>query len=44
MTDKKRHCFFKYCERCGKRFQPRGRFFKYCDECVEKRRKEWRKK
>jgi len=33
--------YFKYCEECGNRFQPKGRFCKYCEECIKKRRKKF---
>ena len=31
-----KHTFFKYCDKCGKRFQPTGRTQKLCEKCQAK--------
>jgi uncharacterized OB-fold protein len=31
-----KHIFFKYCGKCGKRFQPIGRTQKICEKCQAK--------
>lgn len=36
--NKKRKPFFKYCAKCGKRFDPEGRFSKFCKKCRNKAR------
>lgn len=36
--------YFKFCKRCGIRFQPCGRFYKYCDPCKLKERKKFLKR
>jgi rRNA maturation endonuclease Nob1 len=30
------YTFFKYCERCGKRFSPGGRHYRFCNSCTYK--------
>jgi len=33
---KTRRTYFRYCDKCGKRFQPSGKFTKLCDKCLPK--------
>lgn len=34
---RKHKCFFKYCDKCDKKFKPTWKTVKICDECWQQR-------